>query len=87
MASRSTAQGNDRGTQYRHGIYYHTPAQEEAAARVRQAEQRVYGEVPIVTEFKPATIFWPAEDYHQRYLEKRGQSAAKNAKESVRCYG
>ena len=32
-------------------------------------------------------VFWPAENYHQRYLEKGGQSAAKNAPEKVRCYG
>jgi len=79
--------GNDRGTQYRHGIYTHTPAQAEAAARVFESEQRMYGDKPIVTELKPAMLFWPAENYHQRYLEKGGQSAAKNEKESVRCYG
>ena len=79
--------GNDRGTQYRHGIYTHTPEQAAVAASVRDAEQKVYGDVPIVTEIKPSTVFWPAEDYHQRYLEKGGQSAAKNARESVRCYG
>ena len=56
------------------------------ASRVFESEQRMYDE-PIVTELKPATVFWPAESYHQRYLEKGGQSAAKNAKESVRCYG
>ena len=59
----------------------------EAAARVFEKEQKMYGDVPIVTELKPATVFWPAENYHQRYLEKGGQSAAKDAKESVRCYG
>ena len=79
--------GNDRGTQYRHGIYTHTPAQAEVAARVFEMEQQMYGEVPIVTELKAATVFWPAEGYHQRYLEKGGQSAAKDARESVRCYG
>jgi len=79
--------GNDRGTQYRHGIYTHTEAQAAAAAAVFESEQRLYGSVPIVTELKPATVFWPAEGYHQRYLEKGGQSAAKGARESVRCYG
>jgi len=79
--------GNDRGTQYRHGIYTHTPAQFDAAARVREVEQLMYGDVPIVTEIKPAAVFWPAEGYHQRYLEKGGQSADKNARDSVRCYG
>ena len=42
---------------------------------------------PIVTEVKAATAFWPAENYHQRYLQKGGQSAEKNAPEKVRCYG
>lgn len=79
--------GNDRGTQYRHGIYTHTAAQADAAVLVREREQQRYGDVPIVTEIKPAMIFWPAEGYHQRYLEKGGQSAAKNARERVRCYG
>jgi len=79
--------GNDRGTQYRHGVYTHTDQQAKAAALVFASEQRMYGSVPIVTELKPATVFWPAEDYHQRYLEKGGQSAAKNEQTAVRCYG
>ena len=77
---------NDRGTQYRHGIYTHTPEQAEGAAKVFEREQKMYI-LPIVTELKPATVFWPAEGYHQRYLEMKGQSAAKDAKEAVRCYG
>jgi len=79
--------GNDRGTQYRHGIYTHTASQAEAARAVFESEQRMYGDVPIVTELKPATVFWPAEGYHQRYLEKGGQSAAKDERDPVRCYG
>ena len=34
-----------------------------------------------------SAAFWPAENYHQRYLQKGGQSAEKNAPEKVRCYG
>lgn len=80
--------GNDRGTQYRHGIYTHTPAQAEKARAALETEQKQrYFETPIVTEVKPAGVFWPAEGYHQRYLEKGGQSAAKDAQEIVRCYG
>ena len=78
--------GNDRGTQYRHGVYTHTPEQTSAAKRFVSEVQGRY-ENPVVTEVLPAKVFWPAEDYHQRYLEKRGQSAEKNCEESVRCYG
>lgn len=41
----------------------------------------------VVTEVLPAAKFWPAEDYHQQYLEKKGQTAAKGATETIRCYG
>lgn len=137
----------------RHGIYTHTASQAEAARAVFESEQRMYGDVPIVTELKPATVFWPAEGYHrtraphaprinyacpcinyastqktrkarpsrcaptaqpqanggssarepiltvstptlapnrtiaERYLEKGGQSAAKDERDPVRCYG
>ena len=57
-----------------------------AAARVFEATQATLSQ-PIVTELKDATVFWPAEGYHQRYLQKGGQSAEKNAPEKVRCYG
>ena len=83
--------GNDRGTQYRHGIYPHSDAQEQAAieALTRCQARFITPEktYKVVTELKRADIFWPAEGYHQRYLEKGGQSAAKNAPEKVRCYG
>jgi peptide-methionine (S)-S-oxide reductase len=78
--------GNDRGTQYRHGIYTHTAEQAAVAQHVLDAEQAKYS-APIVTEVKPAEVFYPAENYHQRYLQKGGQSASKDAKEKVRCYG
>lgn len=74
--------GNDRGTQYRHGIYYHNDDQKEVAESVLES----YGE-NCVTECKPATKFFLAEDYHQQYLLKGGQSAKKGDKESIRCYG
>jgi peptide-methionine (S)-S-oxide reductase len=62
-------QGNDVGTQYRSVIFYHNEAQRQAALASRDAEQAKYTK-PIVTEIVPATTFWPAEEYHQRYLEK-----------------
>jgi len=79
--------GNDRGTQYRHGIYPHTDAQEEVAERVLRETQEQCGEKKVVTELRRAVVFWPAEATHQRYLDRGGQSAAKDAPERVRCYG
>jgi peptide-methionine (S)-S-oxide reductase len=66
-------QGNDVGTQYRSGIYYHSDAQRAAAEASRDAYQRAiaargYGE--ITTEILPAPEFYYAEDYHQQYLAK-----------------
>ena len=74
--------GNDKGTQYRHGIYYHTPAQKQTAEKVVEG----FGE-DCVTECKPADIFYFAEDYHQQYLLKGGQSARKGDTTVIRCYG
>jgi peptide-methionine (S)-S-oxide reductase len=66
-------QGPDRGTQYRSAIFYHTEAQRAAATASKErwdSAKRFSG--PIVTEITPATAFYRAEEYHQRYLEKRG---------------
>ena len=63
-------QGPDVGTQYRSAIFVHDDAQRETAERVK-AEFQPQVPQPIVTEITPASTFWPAEDYHQRYLEKR----------------
>ncbi|HLN47133.1 MAG TPA: peptide-methionine (S)-S-oxide reductase MsrA [Magnetospirillaceae bacterium] len=66
-------QGPDYGRQYRSAIFYHTPEQEAAAVRSKE-EQDKSGRFrkPIVTEITPASKFYEAEDYHQRYFEKRG---------------
>jgi peptide-methionine (S)-S-oxide reductase len=69
-------QGPDWGTQYRSAIFFHTPEQEvQARAKIEQltAEGR-FKPRKIVTKVEPAQIFWRAEDYHQRYLEKRGMA-------------
>jgi peptide-methionine (S)-S-oxide reductase len=67
-------QGPDVGDQYRSAIYFHSPEQEAAAKASREgAQERV--SKPIVTEITEAPEFWPAEDYHQRYLEKRGMAS------------
>jgi peptide-methionine (S)-S-oxide reductase len=64
-------QGPDIGDQYRSAIYFHSPEQETAAKASKEAAQARFSK-PIVTEITEAAAFWPAEDYHQRYLEKRG---------------
>src|SRR5205823_9411229 len=66
-------QGPDMGSQYRSAIFFHTPEQEAAAQASKEALQ-ASGQYrrPIATEIVPATVFYPAEDYHQQYLEKRG---------------
>lgn len=63
-------QGPDVGTQYRSAIFTHGDEQRETAERVKGEIQATLDR-PIVTEITPASAFWPAEDYHQRYLEKR----------------
>ena len=71
-------QGPDVGTQYRSAIFFHHPEQERAASESR-AKLEASGRYrrPVVTEIAPAQQFWRAEDYHQRYLEKRGLAHCK----------
>ncbi|CAN5888441.1 peptide-methionine (S)-S-oxide reductase MsrA [soil metagenome] len=71
-------QGPDVGSQYRSAIYFHTPAQEVAArASLERADSSGRFRRPIVTAIEPASAFWRAEEYHQRYLEKRGEAACR----------
>lgn len=74
--------GNDRGTQYRHGVYYHNEEQKKDAESVMQG----FG-ADCKTECLPAEKFWDAEEYHQQYLLKGGQSARKGDGSTIRCYG
>jgi len=70
-------QGPDWGAQYRSVIFFHSPEQEaQARAKIEQltAESR-FKPKRIVTQVVPAETFWRAEEYHQRYLEKRGQAS------------
>jgi peptide-methionine (S)-S-oxide reductase len=66
-------QGPDWGEQYRTAVFFHSPEQEAAA---RETIDRLTAErrfrAPIATQVVPATTFWRAEEYHQKYLEKRG---------------
>ena len=66
-------QGPDIGSQYRSAIFYHSPAQQAIAeASKTRLDQSGRFPNPIVTEVTPASTFYRAEEYHQKYFEKRG---------------
>ena len=66
-------QGPDRGTQYRSAIFYHDQEQRGVAEAAKERWTRSgRWRSPIVTEIAPASTFYRAEEYHQRYLEKHG---------------
>jgi peptide-methionine (S)-S-oxide reductase len=67
-------QGPDVGTQYRSAVFVHDAEQERLAKASLQEYQHRFRR-PIVTEVVPATTFWPAEAYHQRYVERTGHGA------------
>ncbi len=69
-------QGPDYGEQYRTAIFFHSPEQEAKAKKSKQGLE-ASGKLrkPIATEITPAGTFWRAEEYHQRYLEKRGAAS------------
>lgn len=68
-------QGPDVGSQYRSAIFTHNVEQEQSAKRSLAALE-ASGQLrrPVVTQIVPATVFYPAEEYHQRYLEKHGRT-------------
>jgi peptide-methionine (S)-S-oxide reductase len=68
-------QGPDVGTQYRSAIFFHSTEQERVA-KASKEKMQASGKFrrPIVTEITPASTFYRAEDYHQKYLAKRGMS-------------
>jgi peptide-methionine (S)-S-oxide reductase len=66
-------QGPDVGTQYRSAVFYHDDEQRKAAEESkRRLDASGHFRRPIVTQIVPAAPFYRAEEYHQRYLEKRG---------------
>ena len=70
-------QGPDWGTQYRSAIFYHS-AEQQVAAEAKISELTEVGKFKpkrIATKVEPAQTFWRAEEYHQKYLEKRGQTS------------
>ena len=70
-------QGPDWGTQYRSVVFFHSPEQErQARAKIEQlTADGQFKPRRIVTQVLPAETFWRAEEYHQRYLEKRGAAS------------
>ncbi len=70
------AQGNDRGTQYRSGIYFSDPAQQAIAQQViNDLAASAPDSREIVTEVLPLANYWPAEAYHQDYFARNPQQA------------
>jgi peptide-methionine (S)-S-oxide reductase len=67
-------QGPDIGDQYRTAIFVHDDEQAKEAQASKESHAKDFAR-PIVTEVTPSTTFYPAEDYHQRYLEKRGMAS------------
>jgi methionine-S-sulfoxide reductase len=64
-------QGNDAGTQYRSAIFFHSDKQKEIAiAMMRKIEKSGAWKTKLTTELAPVGVFYPAEEYHQRYLVK-----------------
>lgn len=79
-------QGNDIGSQYRTGIYYHNELQRMTAIASKKEQQSKWTSL-IVTEILPAKEWYRAEDYHQQYLAKGGQCCKTGDLTPIRCYG
>ena len=75
----SNRQGPDVGSQYRSAIFHHDDVQRAAAVASKEklAKSGRYSR-PIVTQIVPAEVFYPAEEYHQRYFEKNGMTACRH---------
>lgn len=82
-------QGNDVGTQYRSAIFYDGAEEHSLAQAAIEAEEKRLGRKLATTlEALPdGAGFTMAEEYHQAYLDKGGQSAAKGEEAPIRCYG
>jgi peptide-methionine (S)-S-oxide reductase len=66
-------QGPDYGTQYRSVIFYYDDEQKKKAEKAKENEDKDgKHKSPVVTEISPATRFWKAEEYHQKYFQKNG---------------
>ncbi|MDH3366024.1 MAG: peptide-methionine (S)-S-oxide reductase MsrA [Thermoplasmata archaeon] len=74
-------QGPDTGSQYRSVIFFHSIEQEReaAASRDRLEQDGNCGRGKVVTEIKPVAAFYRAEEYHQRYFEKKGVASSEHS--------
>lgn len=79
-------QGNDVGTQYRSAIFYGNAGEMSEANKAISREEERLGR-KVATQLEPLGAFYAAEDYHQSYLAKLGQSDAKGSTQPIRCYG
>src|SRR3989338_7233980 len=70
-------QGPDVGTQYRSVIFYHTPEQKKTAEKSKEKLNKEKFNGKIVTAIESASEFYPAEEYHQKYYEKKGMCGYK----------
>lgn len=72
-------QGPDIGSQYRSAIFYRDAVQKKSAEHTKISLTRAgkYGDRPIVTEIAKAAEFYPAEEYHQKYIMKGGSAACR----------
>ncbi|RZQ56251.1 peptide-methionine (S)-S-oxide reductase [Pseudidiomarina tainanensis] len=69
-------QGNDVGTQYRTSIFYQTDEQKRLAEEIiAEMEREQTWDAPIVTTIEPLEKFWPAEEYHENYVERNPENA------------
>lgn len=69
-------QGPDVGTQYRSAVFYHNEKQKQSAETMKsELEASGRYKKPLATQIVPATTFYPAEEYHQQYLLKRGRTS------------
>jgi peptide-methionine (S)-S-oxide reductase len=69
-------QGPDFGAQYRTAVFFHSPEQEAIAKKSRAALEASHKlKRPIATEITAAATFYRAEEYHQKYLQKRGAAS------------
>jgi peptide-methionine (S)-S-oxide reductase len=71
---------DDEPIQYKHGFYYHSEDE-------RSIAEKMLGDNKHRLELLPASEFFDAEEYHQKYLFKGGQSAKKGSKETIQCFG
>jgi len=69
-ATQLNRQGPDVGSQYRSAVFYQNDTQREAAEAVKKEVQPFFHPKTIATEITPASTFYRAEEYHQRYFEK-----------------